>query len=94
MANQSEKSLFAKVLGRSFFSVIFGKFFESKNNTAGFIAACLVATLCSIVIYKANTISSVDKIIEGVLNVVFVVVGYYFGAKGKIVTEKEPDETE
>lgn len=87
-----KKSWFAKVLGRSIFSAIFGKFFEVKNNTAGIIAITLVFTLCFVVVKKIELINDLDNIIEGVLNVIFVVVGYYFGAKQSAVsTERDED---
>lgn len=81
MADSEQKALYARVLGRSIFSIVFGKFFEIKNNTAGIVATSLVLTLCFVVIYKVDAITNLEKILEGVLNIIFVVVGYYFGAK-------------
>lgn len=86
------KSLYMRTFGRSFFSMVFGKFFEVKNNTAGIIATSLVITLCFVVIYKVDAITNLDKILEGVLNVIFVVVGYYFGAKQAAITKGEEEE--
>jgi len=88
---QSTKSWWARTFGRSIFSMVFGKFFETKNNAAGIIAVSLVLTLCYIVISKISLITDMDKITDGVLNVIFVVVGYYFGAKQQPV-DKEDDE--
>ncbi len=91
MPDPKQKSLYARTFGRSIFSIVFGKFFEIKNNTAGIIATSLVLTLCFVVVYKVNAITNLDKIIEGVLNVIFVVVGYYFGAKQAAISD-ENDE--
>ena len=86
-----EKSYYARTFGkRSLFSIIFGKFFEIKNNTAGIIAAALVLTLCYVVIVNAELITELDTILEGVLNIIFVVVGYYFGVIQRPV--KDADE--
>lgn len=92
MSTENQMSWYAKILGgRSIFSIIFGQFFEVKNNTAGIIATALVLTLCYVVISKIDHISNLDKIVEGVLNVIFVVVGYYFGAKQAATTKPEDD---
>ncbi|MRI32610.1 hypothetical protein EOPP23_06365 [Endozoicomonas sp. OPT23] len=89
--NQKAKSWWARTFGRSIFSLVFGKFFEVKNNSAGIIAITLVCTLCFVVVSKIDLITSLDKLMEGVLNVIFVVVGYYFGAK-QASTSKESDD--
>ena len=81
MADSEQKSWRARIFGGSILSGVFGQFFEIKNNTAGIIAVTLVLTLCYIVIYKADAITNIDKIVDNVLNIIFVVVGYYFGAK-------------
>jgi Na+/pantothenate symporter len=78
-------------LGRSLLSIIFGGFFEKKNNSAGIIAVTLVGTLCYIIVVNMNKVTNFDPVINSVLNVVFVVIGYYFGAK-QGVTSKENDE--
>ena len=88
---ETQKSWYARVFGRSLFSVIFGKFFEVKNNTAGIIAVALVLTLCFVVITKIDLITNLDTLLEGVLNIIFVVVGYYFGAK-QMAISKDEDE--
>ncbi len=59
------KSWYARTFGRSIFSIIFGKFFEIKNNTAGIVATSLVLTLCYVVISKIGLITSLDTIVEG-----------------------------
>jgi hypothetical protein len=89
---ENKKSLYARALGkRSLFSIVFGKFFEIKNNTAGIIAAALVLTLCFVIISKIDLIKDLDKILEGVLNIIFVVVGYYFGTKQPTVTDTDEE---
>jgi hypothetical protein len=80
-----ERSWYARTVGRSFMSMIFGKCFESKNNTASIIAILLVATLCYVIVIKEKY----DHM-NGVLNVVFVVIGYYSGAKQG--SSKEEDD--
>jgi len=42
--DQKQKSWFARILGRSLISVLFGNFFEKKNNSAGIVAIMLVGT--------------------------------------------------
>lgn len=91
MTEPKLKSWYAKIFGRSIFSIVFGKFFEIKNNTAGIIATSLVLTLCFVVIYKVETITNLEKILEGVLNVIFVVVGYYFGAKQAAISNEDDE---
>ncbi|WP_108061451.1 hypothetical protein [Poseidonibacter lekithochrous] len=89
MSDSNQKSWYAKILGRSIFSVIFGKFFEIKNNTAGIIATALVLTLCYIVIAKIDLVEDMNVVVDGILNVIFVVVGYYFGAKQSTISKDE-----
>ena len=91
MTEPKQKSWYAKIFGRSIFSIVFGKFFEIKNNTAGIIATSLVLTLCFVVVYKVELITNLDKILEGVLNVIFVVVGYYFGAKQAAISNEDDE---
>lgn len=77
MSNQtSEPSWYNRIVGRSLFSIIFGTFFENKNNAAAIIGIVLVLTLCYVIVFR-------DKYdyINGLLNILFVVIGYYFGAK-------------
>ena len=69
-------SWYNRVLGRSLFSVVFGTFFENKNNAAALIGIVLVFTLCYVVVVREKY-----DYMSAVLNVVFVVIGYYFGAK-------------
>ena len=69
-------SWYNRILGRSIFSVIFGGFFENKNNAAGIIGILLVLTLCYVIVFREKY-----DYIGGLLNILFVVIGYYFGAK-------------
>lgn len=78
------QSLFSRLLGRSIMSAIFGKFFENKNNTASLLAIILVITLCWVIITKEKY-----DFLNGILNIVFVIIGYYFGAKQSAVLEEE-----
>ena len=80
----SEKSWFAKILGRSFISVLFGNFFESKNNTAALIGISVVATLCYVIVAEQK-----HEYVSPLLNIVFVVIGYYFGAKATPSEDKD-----
>jgi uncharacterized membrane protein len=82
----SEKSWYTRILGRSLMSILFGKFFESKNTTASIIAFLLVITLCYVIVFKEKY-----EYMNGVLNVVFVVIGYYFGAKQGTLKDEEDD---
>ncbi len=72
--------------------MVFGKFFEVKNNTAGIVAISLVLTLCYVVVKKTESITVLDSILEGVLNIIFVVVGYYFGAKQTAISNDTEED--
>jgi glucose uptake protein GlcU len=63
--------------------MIFGHFFADKNNAASVIAILLVATLCFVVAFRQKY-----EYVNGLLNIVFVVIGYYFGSK----REREPGD--
>ncbi len=77
MANSSlQKSWYARILGRSFISIVFGNFFESRNNAAALIGLLLVLTLCYVIVFEKK-----HEYITPLLNIVFVVIGYYFGSK-------------
>ena len=90
MAEQ-KKSWYARTFGRSFLSILFGNFFEKKNNTAGIIATLLVVTLCYVVIHNLIKGFEIKTELEIISNVIFVIIGYYFGAK-QGVTSKDEDE--
>jgi len=72
----SEKSWWARMFGRSVFSMVVGNFFEKKNNAASIIAIVLVFTICYVIVVKEKF-----EYMSFLLNIVFVVIGYYFGAK-------------
>jgi hypothetical protein len=77
MTDGHQKSLYEKTFGnRSLISVLVGGFFADKNNAASVIAIVLVLTLCYIVAWKEKY-----EYATGLLNIVFVVIGYYFGSK-------------
>lgn len=89
---EDKRSYFQRVFGRSFFSMVFGGYFENKNNAAGLVACILVSTFCFIAIYGLiNDKKLESNMTNGILNVIFVVIGYYFGAKIGRET-KEGDE--
>ncbi len=78
----NSNSWFQKVLGRSVISILFGNFFQNKNNAAGLVAVILVGSFCYIAIYLLHKEGSLkSEFINGILNIIFVVIGYYFGAK-------------
>jgi len=66
--------------------MLFGTFFEKKANAASLIAILLIATLCYVIVFREKY-----EYMNGVLNVVFVVIGYYFGAKQGLVSKEEDD---
>jgi len=77
MADQlTPQSWYNRIIGRSLMSLVFGTFFENKNNAAAIIGIVLVLTLCHVVVWREKY-----EYMGVVLNVVFVVIGYYFGAK-------------
>jgi uncharacterized membrane protein YfcA len=80
----SEKSWWGRIVGRSIISVLFGSFFEKKTNAASIIAIFLVLTICYVIVVKEKF-----DYMNGLLNIVFVVIGYYFGAKQTPVKEEE-----
>lgn len=71
-----QKSWWAKTFGRSLLRAVIGDFFADKNNAASVIAILLVSTLCYVVAFKEKY-----EYVNGLLNIVFVVIGYYFGSK-------------
>jgi predicted membrane protein len=76
MPDDKQRSFYWRVFGRSIMAILFGSFFENKNNTAGILAIILVLTLCWAIIFKEKY-----DYLNGLLNIVFVIIGYYFGAK-------------
>lgn len=74
--SSNEKSWWARMFGRSIISIFLGNFFEKKNNAASIIAIFLVLTICYVIVIKEKF-----EYMSFLLNIVFVVIGYYFGAK-------------
>ena len=84
MADMSQRSWWSRITGgRSIISLLLGDFLADKNNAASIIAILLVLTLCYIVAVRQQYVYA-----NGLLNIVFVVIGYYFGSK------RQKDESE
>ena len=81
--NSRQRSWWSRTFGRSILSTLIGHFFGDKNNAASIIAITLVVILCYVVAVREKY-----EYVNGRLNIVFVVIGYYFGSK----REKELDE--
>src|SRR3989442_4683133 len=81
--NRDQRSWWKRTFGRSILSALIGHFFADKNNAASVIAIMLVATLCYIVAFREKY-----DYANGLLNILFVVIGYYFGSK----RERDRDE--
>ena len=80
-----QQSWWAKVFGRSVLSMLFGTFFEKKANAASIIALLLIATVCYFVIFREKG----EAYLPQLLNIAFVVIGYYFGSKQASVNRDE-----
>lgn len=76
MAASTEKSWWARTFGRSIISMLVGNFFEKKSNAASIIAIILVLSICYVIVVKEKF-----EYIDFLLNIIFVVIGYYFGSK-------------
>lgn len=86
MTNEKdERSWWKRTFGRSILSALIGHFFADKNNAASIIAILLTLTLCYVVAIREKY-----EYANGLLNIVFVVIGYYFGSK----REKESSDDE
>jgi glucose uptake protein GlcU len=81
-----QKSWWARTFGRSILRALIGDFFADKNNAASIIAIMLVASLCYLVVWKEKF-----EYINGLLNIVFVVIGYYFGSKREVDSDDKDD---
>jgi len=81
-----KKSWFIRIFGRSLIRILFGNFFENKNNTASILAIILIVTLCYVILVKEKY-----EYMNGLLNVVFVIIGYYFGARKPKSVEEEDE---
>jgi len=89
MADGDHGSWWGRTFGRSILSLLIGHFFGDKNNTASIIAIMLVLTLCYAVIFREKY-----DLMPGLLNIVFVVIGYYFAAKRHRDKDDEDDQNE
>lgn len=84
-AEKNQKSFWSRWLGRSILEAIVGiKFFEKKSNAASVIAIFLVVSVCYSVVFKEQW-----EFMPQLFNMVFVVIGYYFGSKQDKVDAKE-----
>ena len=77
--DNSQKSWWQRTFGRSILRALIGDFFADKNNAASIIAIMLVSALCYIVVVQQKY-----EYTNGLLNIVFVVIGYYFGSKREV----------
>lgn len=77
VAKKTEGSLWKRTFGRSILELFIGvKFFEKKSNAASLIAILLVLSICYVIVVKEKF-----EYMNFLLNIVFVVIGYYFGTK-------------
>ena len=83
-AANDEKSWWARTFGRSVLSMLVGNFFEKKTNAASLIAIFLVLAICYVIVVKEKF-----EYMSILLNIVFVVIGYYFGAKQESTENEE-----
>jgi hypothetical protein len=81
-----QRSWWRRTFGRSILKALIGDFFADKNNAASVIAILLVLTLCYVVAIREKY-----EYVNGLLNIVFVVIGYYFGAKREKGADDEDD---
>ncbi|NOK48311.1 hypothetical protein GTH10_13195 [Burkholderia thailandensis] len=75
-------SWWKRAFGRSILQCLIGDFFSDKNNAASVVAILLVFTLCYMAAIQQRELPN------GLLNIIFVVIGYYFGSK----RERDSDE--
>jgi hypothetical protein len=83
-STNSEKSWWQRTFGRSVISMLVGTFFEKKNNAASIIAITLVLTICYVVAVREKF-----EYMDILLNILFVVIGYYFGAKQESIVNDD-----
>lgn len=69
------KSWWARTFGRSILGLLVGKNFSDRNVAATIIGVTLTATLCWM------AIKGKDDLAAPLTNLVFAVVGFYFGSK-------------
>jgi len=82
--SKRSQSCWMRVFGRSVISLIFGNFFEKKTNAASIIAIALVGTICFVIVFKEKY-----EYMSQLMNIIFVVIGYYFGSKQENVENDE-----
>jgi len=87
MPEEKHISMWKKVFGESIIRLLFGRFFENKNNTASILAIILVITLCWVIIFRDKY-----EYISTLSNIIFVIVGYYFGVKQSAVMKESDTE--
>jgi len=64
--------------------MLVGNFFEKKSNAASIIAIVLVLSICYVIVVKEKF-----EYIDFLLNIIFVVIGYYFGSKQEDVEKDD-----
>jgi hypothetical protein len=62
--------------------MIFGDNLADKNVAATIIGVMLVMTLCYMAAFRGRT-----ELLTPLVNIVFVVVGFYFGSKREVANE-------
>ena len=73
--------------GRSLLSVLIGtRILADKNVTSSVIAIVLVLALCYVVVFAGKY-----EYANALANIVFVVIGYYFGSKQERAVDEEDD---
>lgn len=82
--NSTERSWWQRTFGRSLISLLIGNFFEKKTNAASLIALILVTSICYVIVIKEKY-----DYMNFLLNIVFVVIGYYFGAKQETIDKTD-----
>jgi len=75
------------VFGRSIYGLVFGKNLADRNVAATIIGVMLVATLCYLAAFKQRY-----ELLPPLSNIVFVVVGFYFGSRREKSTDGEENE--
>lgn len=87
MAESFNKSWWSRTFGRSVLEMLIGvKFFEKKSNAASLIAIFLVLAICYVIVVKEKY-----EYMSILLNIVFVVIGYYFGSKQAPISNSDED---
>jgi len=79
-----QKSWWGRTFGRSIWAALFGENLGDRNVAATIIGVMLAATLCWL------AIKGKDDLAAPLTNLVFAVVGFYFGSK----REKSDNEDE